>query len=190
MRQIILASGSPRRKELLASLGLPFTVIPSDFEEYLDDTKSPAAMAVELGLGKARAVAERYPDAIVIGSDTIVTVNGHHLGKAADVDEARHMWRLVTAGDNLITSSLAVVCIAESHESAQYDQAHVLFKPYDAEAVEVYLATGDYIDKAGAWSVQNARHLMQRVDGDMETIMGLPVRLLDDELRQLGCFTA
>lgn len=184
MRQIILASGSPRRKELLASLGLQFVVMPSDFDEYLDDAKSAAQLAIELGQGKARTVAERFPEAIVIGSDTIVTVNGHHLGKAADIDEARQMWRLVTSGENTLTSSSVVLCKALSYESAQSDEAKVLFKPYDEEAVEQYLASGDYADKAGAWSIQRARHLMQQVTGDETTILGLPLSLLSVQLAE------
>jgi septum formation protein len=84
MRQIILASTSPRRKELLEEMGLDFTVVPSDFEEYLDDSRPVEDIAMELGAGKARAVAEKYPEAIVIGSDTIVTIGEVQLGKAAD----------------------------------------------------------------------------------------------------------
>lgn len=186
MRQIILASGSPRRKELLASLGLSFAVMPSDFDEYLDDSKSAQDLAIELGLGKARTIAQQYPEAIVIGADTVVTVQGHHLGKAADIDDARRMWQLATSAENVLTSSSVVMCQALSYESALSDQARVVFKPYDQQAVESYLATGDYADKAGAWSIQQARHLMQQVIGDETTILGLPLHILRVQLAEVG----
>lgn len=182
MRQIILASGSPRRKELLELMGLEFTVIPSGFEEWLDDTKDTAAVAIALGLGKAREVAARYPEAIVIGGDTIVTVEGKQLGKAATIDEARAMWRLATSAPNIITTSVVVICKAERYEYASVDSASVVFKPYDDRAVEAYLATDDWRDKAGAWSIQKCRGLMAEVKGDQQVILGLPTLLLSEPL--------
>ncbi len=186
MRQIILASGSPRRKELLEKIGLTFTVVPSDFDEWLDDDQTPESVAVALGIGKAQAVAAKYPEAIVIGSDTIVTVDGKQLGKAENIDEAREMWRIATSAPNKITSSLAVVCKAENYEFAVADNAYVTFKPYDEAAVEAYLATDDWHDKAGAWSIQQCRGLMARVEGDPETILGLPTRLLAESLARFS----
>ncbi len=184
MRQIILASGSPRRKQLLEKMGLQFIVMPSDFEEYLDDSRSPEEVAMELGLGKARAVAEKYPEAIIIGSDTIVTVDGHQLAKAENIEEAREMWRLVTSAKNKITSSVVIICQTIGYEKADADNAYVTFKPYGKAAIEAYLATGDYTDKAGAWSVQKARHLMQSIEGNKETLMGLPTHIIADMLRE------
>lgn len=186
MRQIILASGSPRRKELLEQRGLSFTVVQSDFEEWLDDGMTPEVVATMLGLGKARAVAAKHPEAIVIGSDTIVTVDGKQLGKASNIEEAREMWRLVTSAPNIITTSIAVVCVAENYEFTVADNAYVTFKPYDEAAVEAYLATDDWHDKAGAWSIQKCRNLMTSVDGDPNTIIGLPTRLLTGPLLHFG----
>lgn len=186
MRQIILASGSPRRKDLLAELGLDFTIIASDFDEWLDDAQSPEEVAVVLGLGKTRAVAAKYPKAIVIGSDTIVTVDGKQLGKASNVDEAREMWRLVTSAPNKISSSVVVVCQAEDYEYTAVDNAYVSFKPYNEAAVEAYLATDDWRDKAGAWSIQQCREFMTSVKGSTETILGLPTQLLVEPLAHFG----
>lgn len=186
MRQIILASGSPRRKELLEQMGLSFTVVPSDFDEWLDDDQSPEVVSMTLGLGKAQSVAEQYPDAIVIGSDTIVTVDGKQLGKAANLDEAREMWRLATSAPNKITTSVAVVCKAKDYEFSTADNAFVTFRPYDHAGVEAYLATSDWHDKAGAWSIQKCRDLMRTVEGDAETIIGLPSRLLIEPLAHFG----
>lgn len=171
---------------MLEKMGLTFEVVPSKFEEWLDDTMKPEDMAMKLGLGKACEVAERFPEAIVIGSDTIVAVNGKQLGKAADLDEARAIWRLVTSAPNKITTSVAVVCKAENFEFTAYDNAFVTFKSYDEKAVEDYLATDDWRDKAGAWSIQKCRYMMASVEGDPETIIGLPTRLLVEQLQHFG----
>lgn len=159
-------------------MGLDFTVIASNFEEYLDNTRLVEDIAMELARGKARAVAERFPDAIVIGGDTIVTVGSEQLGKATDLADARRMWRLITTAPNKVTSGLAVICKAENIETVTYDNAWVYFKPYDHGAVETYLATGDYRDKAGAYSIHNASHLIERTEGEEDTILGLPTEKL------------
>lgn len=183
-RQIILASTSPRRYQLLKQLGLQFDTVASDFEEWLDATKTPEEMAGTLGLGKALAVAEKYPEAIVIGSDTIVTVEGRQLGKAVDIDEARAMWRLITSAANTIATSVAVVCRAENYEKVMCDNAFVTFKPYDEQSVEAYLATGDWHDKAAAYAIQHplVRTTIAKIGGNTETIVGLPTGLVQKML--------
>ena len=180
MRQIILASTSPRRKELLEAMGWDFTVVPSEFQEYLDETRPVEEIAMELGRGKALSVAERFPDAIVIGSDTIVSVGETQLGKAADIDDARRMWRLITSAPNKVTSSLAVICKSENVEHVTYDNAWVYLKPFNQAAVEAYLATGDYTDKAGAYAIQHIGSLLDHIEGSEDTILGLPTALLKD----------
>jgi septum formation protein len=186
MRQIILASSSPRRKELLEKMGLTFTVVPSEFDEYLDDSRPVEDIAMELGQGKALSVAERFPDAIVIGSDTIVNVGEVQLGKPKDVQDARRMWRLITSAPNKVTSSLAVMCKAENYENVTFDEAWVHLKPYDETAVEAYLATGDYADKAGAYAIQHIGDLLDHIEGSEDTILGLPTHLLRPMLKRFG----
>jgi septum formation protein len=185
-RDIILASMSPRRKELLEKMGLQFTVVPSDFEEYLDESRSVEDIAMELGLGKASAVADKYPEAIVIGSDTIVTVGDVQLGKPADIDDARRMWRLITTAQNKVTSSLAVLCKAEGYEKVTYDNAWVYLRPYNEEAVEAYLATGDYADKAGAYAIQKIGDLLDHIEGSEDTILGLPTNSVLTILKEIA----
>ncbi|MBP7857955.1 MAG: Maf family protein [Candidatus Saccharimonadales bacterium] len=184
-RQIILASTSPRRKELLNAMDWDFTVVPSEFQEYLDETRPVEEIAMELGRGKALSVAERFPDAIVIGSDTIVSVGETQLGKAADIDDARRMWRLITSAPNKVTSSLAVICKAENFEHVTYDNAWVYLKPFNQAAVEAYLATGDYTDKAGAYAIQHIGDLLDHIEGSEDTILGLPTHLLRNLLDEL-----
>jgi len=187
MRKIILASQSPRRKEMLTMMGLEFEAIPSDFFEELDDNRTPEEVAKELGLGKAMAIARQYPDAIVIGSDTIVTINGRQLAKATDIDDAQAMLHDVTLHPNQVTSSLAVVCLEEGFESVQAENAWVYFKPYDEQAVSTYLATGDYKDKAGSYGIQSgAAPLIDHITGHADTIIGLPTHLLAPVLQKFG----
>jgi septum formation protein len=188
MRKIILASQSPRRKELLASMGITeFETIPSDFYEELDDNRTPEEVAMELGMGKAMVLAQKYPDAIVIASDTIVTVDGRQLAKAENIGHARQMLRDASQHPAKVTSSLAVVCLADGLKSVQSENSWVYFRPYDEQAVEAYLATGDYADKAGGWGIQSgAAPLIDHISGNMDTIVGLPTHLLAQVLQNLG----
>lgn len=185
MRQLILASTSPSRQELLKKRGLDFSVVGSGFEEWLDDSLSAMEMTKVLGLGKVRSVAREHPEAIVIGGDTIVTVVGKQLGKAESYEEALEMWRLCCSAPNVLTSSLAVVCEALDFEYVVADEATITFLPFDEEKIRAYLDTGDYVGKAGAWSIQEARYLMASVEGDPDTIVGLPYRLLAPVLEEL-----
>jgi len=190
MRQIILASGSPRRKEVLELMGLTFTVVPSDFDEWLDDALDTRDVAIALGLGKARTVAVQYPEAIVIGSDTIVTVDGKQLGKAADDNEARAMLRLLSEHPSTVTTSVVVICIATGYEYADADTADVVFKPYDETGVEKYIATQDYRDKAGAYGIQTgAAPLIDHIAGAVTTIIGLPAPIVATQLEKFGIVT-
>jgi septum formation protein len=186
MRTIILASGSPRRQELLHQMGVQFTVIPSDFIEELDDTRHPAEVAKELGLGKARTIADKYPEAIVIGSDTIVHVGERQLGKQ-DSDEAeRRQLKLLSGQRSAVISSAAVVCRALHFEKVESDTATVVFKPYDQILADQYIKTGDWRDKAVYGIQSGAAPLIDHITGHYDTILGLPTEILAVLLAQVG----
>jgi len=184
--QVILASQSPRRRDLLTRMGVDFTVVPSDFDEYLDDNRSPDEIATELALGKARAIAKQYPDSIVIGADTIVTIDGQQLGKPEDADDAHRIIKMLAGKTNYISTGLAVICLADDVQLTGVGTADVFFKPYNEADVAAYVATGDPLDKAGAYSIQNATALIASINGDYDAIMGLPTKLLAEWLQQLG----
>lgn len=168
-------------------MGLKFTVVPSDFDEWLDDAQSPHDVAIQLGLGKVRSVAVAHPEAVVIGGDTIVTIDGKQLGKAESIDEAREMLQSLAGKVHVVTSSVVVMCAAEKYEFATADETQVYFKPYDEKAVETYLATNDWHDKAAAYGIQSgAGSLVDHTEGDVETIIGLPTRLLIEPLAHFG----
>lgn len=168
-------------------MGVAFDTIPSSYNEHLDDSRSPEVVAMELGLGKALDVARQHPDAIVIGSDSIVSLGSRQLGKAASEAEARQMLHDVTLVPNKVTCSIAVVCIADKIEEVTSENAWVYFKPYDEVLAAAYLASGDWRDKAGAYGIQSgAAPMIDRVTGNFDTVIGLSTHTLAPILVRRG----
>lgn len=168
-------------------MGIDFDVVPSDFDEHLDDSRSTDEVAIELALGKAMAVAELYPDSLVIGSDNIVTVDGKQLEKPNDADDALRLLTLLAGKSNDVTSSLAVVRLSDGIRLTGSQTTRVHFKPFDEHAVNSYLATGDSMDKAGAYGIQSgAAPLISHIEGDYDVVVGLPTKLLAEYLNQIG----
>lgn len=187
MLRVILASQSPRRKELLDAMGVAFEVIPSSFDGTLDDNRPPEQVAIDLALGKANEVAGKYPDAVVIGSDTIVTIGGKQLEKPGSDEEAHRMLRLLSGTHHEVTTSLAVIYKAEGAVLTAADTTKVYFKPYNEEAVATYVATGDPLDKAGAYGIQSgAAPLIDFIEGRYDTVIGLPTHRLAGLLSQVS----
>lgn len=185
--KIILASQSPRRSELLAQMGVEFDVVPSNFDEQLDDSRTPEEVAVELALGKAHEVAARYPDALVIGSDTIVELEGMQLEKPKDSMDAKRILTMLSGKKNTVFTSLAIVCLAQEIEIVSADATDVYFNPFNEAAIDAYIATGDSMDKAGAYGIQSgAAVLIDHIEGDYDTVVGLPTRELSRLLQELG----
>ena len=191
VKRIILASQSPRRKQLLLAMGVEFETIPSEFEEYLDDARDAELVAGELALGKALDVAKRFPDAYVIGSDTIVTIDGHQLAKPESEKEAYDMLKSLAGRPNYVTTGVAVVCIKENVRLAKAATAAVFFKEYDEQKVKAYIATGDPFDKAGGYAIQHpmVKQMIERIEGDRDIIMGLPTKVVASLLSQCGVNT-
>ena len=191
MTHIILASQSPRRKQLLAAMGVTFDTIPSNFDEYLDDDRDPEVVANELALGKALDVAKRYPDAIVIGSDTIVTINGRQLDKPQSRSDALDMLRDVTQAPNHVTTGVAVVSGAKNIRLTKAATATVLFRGYDEAGIRAYVATDDPLDKAGGYAVQHplVQPMIQRIEGRNDIIIGFPTDIVASLLAQCGVTT-
>ncbi len=168
-------------------MGVDYRVIPSNFDEQLDDNRSPDEVARELALGKALQVARQYPDSIVIGSDTIVTIAGRQLEKPHNTDEAHDMLRLLSGTVNDVTTAVAVVRVADGIQLVDADTTRVYFKPYDAAAVSAYVATGDPMDKAGAYGIQSgAAPLIDHIEGHYDTVIGLPTRVLARLIEDVG----
>jgi septum formation protein len=183
---LILASTSPRRRELLTLLGIPFDVKSPSFEERLV-ADSPAIEQVQaFAQGKARSVANQEPDAIVLGSDTVIEVDQAVIGKPADLTEARTMLRRLAGRDHCVYTAIALVWSTRAIDIGALSTAVVRMKPYDELAHERYLATGESLGKAGAYSIQGeGGNLIDSIDGDFPTVVGLPLRLVARLLLQV-----
>jgi septum formation protein len=183
---LILASTSPRRRELLTLLGIPFDVKSPSFEERLV-ADSPAIEQVQaFAQGKARSVASQETDAIVLGSDTVIEVDQAVIGKPADLMEARTMLRRLAGRDHCVHTAIALVWSTRAIDIGALSTAVVRMKPYDELAHERYLATGESLDKAGAYSIQGeGGNLIDSIDGDFPTVVGLPLRLVARLLLQV-----
>ena len=180
---VILASQSPRRRELLGLVGIPHEVRPADIDERYLPGEQPRAHALRLAREKADKV--REPGAVVIGSDTIVVVDGDVLGKPADdADAARMLQRLSGRAHTVIT---AVAVAWDGRVLADAEEVGVTFHALSDQEIRAYIATREPMDKAGAYGIQGfGATIVARVDGDYFAVMGLPLQLLVRLLRQMG----
>ena len=190
MSKIVLASQSPRRSKLLAEMGVTFNVITSNFDEHLDETRDAEVVAKELAYGKAADVAKENHETYVIGSDTIVAVNGRQMEKPVDIEEAREMLIALAGHESTVSTGVAIINYAKKVSMIDVDTTRVYFKPNSEKVTllrEEYLATEDWKDKAGAYGIQSgAAPLIEKIEGDYDTVIGLPTLLLAEMLNKLG----
>jgi septum formation protein len=190
--RLILASASPRRRELLARLGLPFEVWPSGIEETLAPGIPAPVLAMALARAKARDVADRLraagsEPALILGADTLVVLDGHPLGKPATRDEARTMLRALRGRSHEVVTAVVLLDVPGGRETAETVVSQVLMRPCDDFEIDDYVATGEPDDKAGAYAVQGAGgHLVSRVEGCYTNVVGLPLGTTARLLRAFG----
>lgn len=183
---LVLASQSPRRAQLLGMLGLHFEVVPAEVDESLRSDEPPASCAERLARDKAFAVAKLRPDAIVIGSDTIVVCDGRILGKPRDVAEAVEMLLMLQGYEHRVETGIALVAPGGRVESS-VEGVRVRFRPFDRRTAEEYAATGEPADKAGAYGIQGyGSALVEMIEGDYYAVMGFPIARFISLLRALG----
>lgn len=176
----ILASASPRRKFLLDMLGLSFRVQPSDVEEIVDPDLAPADLVQRLALQKTQAVAARYPEALTLGADTIVVLDGAVLGKPTDPEDAIAMLRMLSGREHTVYTGLALAHPATARTVMAYEATQVTFAYLTDREIQAYVATGSPMDKAGAYGIQDdlGALFIQRIDGDYYNVVGLPLHRL------------
>ena len=183
--RVILASQSPRRRELLTLVGIPHTVLPADLDEQYRPGEQPAPHAERLAREKAAVVARREPDALIIGSDTIVVVDGDVLGKPRDDQHAVEMLTRLSGRTHVVMTAVAVQWRGEVRSSVE--TVEVTFHPLGRADIDAYIATGEPMDKAGAYGIQGfGATIVARVDGDYFAVMGLPLQRLVRLLGELG----
>jgi len=184
---LILASNSPRRRELLAQIGLTFTVSPADVDERLHPGEAPTDYAERLAREKARAAAERAGEGIVIAADTIVVVGGSVLGKPTDAADARRMLTELSGREHEVVTALAVMDAASRRFSVRTSITKVWFRALTEREITAYVATHEPLDKAGAYGIQERGALLvDRIEGCYSNVVGLPLSLLGEMLRDFG----
>jgi septum formation protein len=183
--RVILASQSPRRRELLNLIGIAHEVQPADIDESYLTGERPREHAERLARGKTAVIVEREPDAVVIGADTIVVVDGDVLGKPNDDLEAVRMLARLAGRSHTVITAVAVAWRGETRSSSE--EVGVTFHPLTRAEIDAYIATREPMDKAGAYGIQGyGATIVSRVDGDYFAVMGLPLQRLTRELAGLG----
>jgi septum formation protein len=184
---LILASASPRRRELLARIGLRFEVFPADVEEDNHPVHGPAEMVAANAALKAAALSPLHPGALVLGSDTTVALEGEVLNKPANLEEARCMLRRLSARSHEVYTAVALHWEAGSLKELLIERSEVRFKAFGDEVIDRYFEEVDPLDKAGAYGIQQAREMIiESVAGSVENVMGLPLQALERRLAELG----
>jgi septum formation protein len=185
MKRIILASKSPRRRELLSALTDKFEVITREVDETLPDGIDIRSGTELLAVRKGRVVADEYPSAIVISSDTLVELDGIALGKPKDEDDARRMLKSLSGRAHNVHTGVAVHCNGRVYSGVA--TSSVIFKELTDDKIDGYIATGEPMDKAGSYGIQGrAGAFVDRYIGDFDTIVGLSMRLLGELIDKAG----
>lgn len=182
---LILASASPRRRELLSRFGVPFLIDPADGPEIPPADTDPAGTVMALSEAKARHTALRHPEDLVIGADTVVELEGEILGKPRDEEDAFRMLRALSGREHRVYTGVALVRGETSLTEAE--MTRVFFRSMTDREIRAYIATGEPMDKAGAYGYQGVAGLfVERIDGDYFNVVGLPLCRLGHMLETMG----
>ena len=182
--QIILASASPRRRELMGLYGVPFTIRAADIDETMDPGKPPFDEVARVSRCKALAVS-REPEDVVVAADTIVVCQGEVLGKPRDKEDAARMLRLLSGSTHQVMTGCTVLQGRRAETFTQVTQLH--FRPLSEKEIHRYIATGEPMDKAGAYGIQGGAALFcEGLTGDYYNVMGLPVCRLLEALQNIA----
>lgn len=183
MSKIVLASGSPRRKELLSLLGFDFDVVPADINEEIDYTKPLQEEIEKLSYLKAYEVFKEHKNSIVIGSDTIVAISNKVLGKPKTKEKAKEMLQELSGNVHQVITAVSIISPKKSETFSTI--SNVYFRELSKEEIENYSNTEEPLDKAGAYAIQGqARTFISRIDGDYYSIIGLPICELSQRIKK------
>jgi septum formation protein len=176
--RLILASASPRRRELLSQLGIPFDVVVAEVTEHEDPDTDPRHMVAHNASLKADWVASRHPDALVLGADTTVFLDGKAINKPQDLDDSRAMLRALSGREHTVFTGVALRRVSKGLAINEGVSSQVAFKPFGADVIEAYLRVVNTLDKAGAYSIQDSTDMIVAgFQGSFTNIMGLPMEL-------------
>ena len=186
---IVLASASLRRKQLLTEAGYKFKVFVPDIDEsaFSVERTKPGEYAKRLALAKARSVAAKFPDCLVIGADTIADLNGEIIGKPVDAKEAEQITRKLFSAPHKLITGVAIVRLSDGTEIVESDTTVVYPKHMSTEQITEHIKSGSWRDKAGAYAIQeNSDEFVERIEGSLTNVMGLPMELLQRLLERIG----
>jgi septum formation protein len=174
---LILASSSPRRGELLKAAGINFLTVPVDIDESVLKLEPPGEHVRRLAMEKAQAAFAKHPDAVVIGADTIVLIGGEVMGKPRDNEDAIRMLRLLSGREHEVLTGLAIV--ARRGNAVEVARTRVWVNPLTEIEIAEYVASGEYVDKAGGYAIQGLfSKFIDRIQGSYSNVVGLPVALV------------
>ncbi len=189
MKKVILASSSPRRKELFEKTGIPFVVEASDYEEDNSLKLKPLELAKTLSAGKAKAVSERHKeeDTIIIGADTFIVLDDKVLGKPHTPEKAKEMIKKMNGRAFSVITGFTVIDVKSGKEVSKAVESRVCFRRLTEKEIENYVHTGEPLDKAGAYAIQEMGSVLTgEIQGDYTNIVGLPIPALIEELKRFG----
>lgn len=187
MKKIILASTSPRRKEILEILGIPFEVMASSYDEDMTLKLEPAELVKHLSEGKAKDVAAKHNEGIIIGADTVVVFKGEIIGKPKDVEDARRMLETFNGKELAVITGFTVIDVEKRKTLSRAVETKVFFRKLLNEDIEGYLVSGEAMDKAGAFGIQGLGTLLiEKIEGDYYDVVGLPLSALVEALEEFG----
>lgn len=189
MKKIILASTSPRRKEIFSKLKLPFEVQDSNYEEDMTLEMLPEKLAEFLSLGKAEAVAIKNNNAVIIAADTFVVFENKLLGKPKNREHAKEMLKMLSGKENQVVTGVTIIDTDTGKINSFHSTTKVFFDEISSEIIDAYVNTGEPLDKAGAYAMQEIGALLiNRIEGDFFNAMGLPLKRLVKELKDFDIF--
>ncbi|OHB51535.1 MAG: septum formation protein Maf [Planctomycetes bacterium GWF2_41_51] len=187
INDFILASASPRRKELLEKAGYEFKIVVSDIDESnISQDMPPIQYACTLALAKAKNIAEKFPDMLVVGADTIADFNGEIIGKAEDAAHAEEITRKLFNQPHKIITAIAMIKINDGLEKVEYDITTVYPRKMTDEEIAEHIASGTWQDKAGAYAIQESGDkFIEKIDGSLTNVMGFSMELFEDMIKKL-----
>ena len=187
MKTIILASASPRRREILEKTGLKFKVYESDYEENMEIGLKPHKLAIYHSIGKAMAVALKFKDALIISADTIVVLKDRVFGKPRDKEDARKMLKTLSGKAHTVITGYTIMDAETGKKFSSAVESKVRFKRLNEDEIETYIKSGEPLDKAGAYGVQGlGAVIVKRIEGDFFNVMGLPLNSVAESLKKFG----
>lgn len=187
MTKLVLASNSPRRRELLKLLNLDYEVITTDIEEVIDESLPCEEVVMELAFQKAADVFKTHKDRVVIGFDTLVLLEDELLGKPKDAEDAKLMLQKLSGKTHVVITGCAI--ISKTISKSFYEKTKVSFVDMTEKEIDEYVASGEPMDKAGAYAVQGlGSKFVSRINGDFFTVMGLPIAKMYQELKSLDIY--